>query len=102
MLLVKASCSFFASIFRWLTDYISITYFITAKTILRNGLTKFSSPKVELVVDAYVHALTAKYPKYRYLAGNDAKYSLRLLWNLPEWLSDYLLSKSRPIPVAER
>lgn len=73
-----------------------------SKKILRNGLEKFSSPKVELVTDAYVHALTAKYPRCRYLVGNDAKYSLRLLWNLPEWLSDYLLSKSRPIPVAER
>ncbi|WAQ94286.1 H17B6-like protein [Mya arenaria] len=52
---------------------------------------KLGSSNLDLVVDAYEHAITAKYPKYRYVVGWDANYIFRPLWMVPEWLSDFLL-----------
>ncbi|XP_053374286.1 17-beta-hydroxysteroid dehydrogenase type 6-like [Mercenaria mercenaria] len=49
------------------------------------------STKLHLVVDAYCHAITAKFPKKRYQVGNDAKYFYWLLWNLPECISDFYI-----------
>ncbi|XP_045168940.2 17-beta-hydroxysteroid dehydrogenase type 6-like [Mercenaria mercenaria] len=49
------------------------------------------SSKLHQVVDAYCHAITAKFPKKRYQVGNDAKYVYRLLWNLPECISDFYI-----------
>ncbi|XP_045169553.2 17-beta-hydroxysteroid dehydrogenase type 6-like [Mercenaria mercenaria] len=54
-------------------------------------LAKFASTKVHLVVDAYLHAITSKFPKKRYLVGNDAKYIHRVMWNLPECMSDFII-----------
>ncbi|XP_021378236.1 retinol dehydrogenase 7-like [Mizuhopecten yessoensis] len=39
------------------------------------------------VVDAYEHALTAKYPEGRYLVGKDSNTFFWLLYIAPEWLS---------------
>lgn len=55
----------------------------------------YVDPDLNKVVDAYVDAVTARYPKARYIIGNDANYLVRLLWNLPEWLSDYIIYKMR-------
>ncbi|XP_046569857.1 retinol dehydrogenase 7-like [Haliotis rubra] len=57
-----------------------------------------ASPKTHLVVDAYTHAITAIFPRTRYLVGNDCKYYFRLLWNLPEWISDRILSANYEVP----
>ncbi|XP_046569854.1 retinol dehydrogenase 7-like isoform X2 [Haliotis rubra] len=48
--------------------------------------------KTDLVVDAYTHAITAMFPRLRYLVGYDCKYIFRPLWNLPEWILDRILS----------
>ncbi|KAK3095115.1 hypothetical protein FSP39_010460 [Pinctada imbricata] len=57
-----------------------------------------SSKDTYKVVDAYVHALCAKYPKYRYVVGTDANTIFRFLWTVPEWLSDFLLCSKLPVP----
>ncbi|XP_052818550.1 17-beta-hydroxysteroid dehydrogenase type 6-like [Mya arenaria] len=54
---------------------------------------KVGSSNLDLVVDAYEHAVTAKYPKYRYVVGWDANYIFRPLWMAPEWFSDFILSR---------
>ncbi|XP_052807866.1 17-beta-hydroxysteroid dehydrogenase type 6-like [Mya arenaria] len=54
---------------------------------------KVGSSNLDLVVGAYEHAVTAKHPKYRYVVGWDANYFFRPLWMLPEWLSDFILSR---------
>lgn len=57
------------------------------------------------VVNAYEHALLARFPRVRYLVGKDAKYYYIPLQALPEWLSDwifYKLESKRPLPAALR
>ncbi|XP_069106940.1 17-beta-hydroxysteroid dehydrogenase type 6-like [Argopecten irradians] len=56
------------------------------------------SSKLDEVVDAYTHALTARYPKARYVVGFDANTLYRFLWSVPEWMCSFLLSKSWPTP----
>ncbi|XP_055959275.1 retinol dehydrogenase 7-like [Patella vulgata] len=41
---------------------------------------------INMVIDAYEHAITARYPKCRYICGNKEKYFLRFLWTIPEWI----------------
>ena len=40
-----------------------------------------------VVVNAYIHALTARFPRARYVLGKDAKVWLAIEM-LPEWLRD--------------
>ncbi|XP_067648911.1 retinol dehydrogenase 7-like [Haliotis asinina] len=61
-------------------------------------LEKLSSPMTHLVVDAYTHAITARFPRTRYLVGNDCKYFFRPLWNLPEWICDRVLTADFHVP----
>jgi len=75
-------------------------FYISVKEIVLEVI-KLCSTHLHLVVDAYTHALTAKYPKYRYVVGNDAKYFLLLLSYFPEWLSDFILSWKISVPLAE-
>ncbi|XP_025093903.1 retinol dehydrogenase 7-like [Pomacea canaliculata] len=51
------------------------------------------SPKLHLVVDAYVLALTSRFPPTRQLVGSDVRLFYRLLWNLPTPLTDWILIK---------
>ncbi|XP_052082334.1 retinol dehydrogenase 7-like [Mytilus californianus] len=94
--------SSFRGISSKLQQYYGQVYLDDWKDIIRKIVTNLGSPHIHLVVDAYVHALTSKYPKYRYLVGNDANYIFRILWNLPEWISDYLLTRTAILPQAER
>nr|CDJ96002.1 Short-chain dehydrogenase reductase SDR domain containing protein [Haemonchus contortus] len=62
-----------------------------------------SSTKTHYVVDNYMHALTALYPRHRYYCGWDAI----LLWVplsiLPTWLSDFMMrsiSRQERYPAA--
>ncbi|XP_046569861.1 retinol dehydrogenase 7-like [Haliotis rubra] len=68
------------------------------KTRITEMLEKVASPKTHLVVDAYTHAIIATFPRTRYLVGNDCKYYFRLLWNLPEWISDRVLTANFLVP----
>lgn len=59
------------------------------------------SPHLWKVVNAYSHALTAKYPKYRYVLGMDAYFVMKILGNLPEWLLDYFMFRNMAIIPAK-
>ena len=50
-----------------------------------------ASSDLHLVVDAYEVALTSRFPPTRQLVGNDARFFVRVLWNLPDPLTDWLL-----------
>lgn len=65
-------------------------------------LTYLLSSKLHKVVDSYVHAVTAKYPKARYVVGWDANILFRFLWILPEWLSDFLVCSAFPTPKGRK
>ncbi|XP_050388744.2 retinol dehydrogenase 7 [Patella vulgata] len=58
-----------------------------------------ASDKFYKVIDAYVHAITARYPKFRYIIGNDANYLARFLWTVPEWISDFIICYNFPQPA---
>lgn len=61
-------------------------------------MTFIMSSKLHKVVDSYVHAVTAKYPKARYVVGWDANILFRFLWTVPEWLSDFFVCIVFPTP----
>ncbi|XP_033727385.1 retinol dehydrogenase 7-like isoform X2 [Pecten maximus] len=56
------------------------------------------SSNLNEVIEAYTHALTARFPKARYVVGWDANTLYRFLWSAPEWLSSFLLSRPWPTP----
>jgi len=76
------------------------------KHFATTGLGKFdeiASSRMDRVVDAYQHALLGTYPRARYLVGFDAKFIWMPLQYMPEWLSDWLISKldpNQPLPAA--
>ena len=54
------------------------------------------------VVNAYTHAITARFPKTRYVVGFDANILFRLLWNLPDWMTDLALGLTYPTPQGRK
>ena len=62
----------------------------------------FVSERVDDVVDAYEHALLAKYPRARYVVGKDAKLLLLVIQQLPEFLSDWIIRITRKAPQPEK
>lgn len=50
-----------------------------------------ASSNLHLVIDAYEVALTSRFPPTRQLVGNDARFFARVLWNLPDPLTDWIL-----------
>ena len=54
---------------------------------------------VDAVVEAVLHALTAKRPKTRYLVGRDAKLRAVMVKWLPDRLQDWILKKALNLPV---
>ena len=64
------------------------------------------SEDITPVVDAYTHALTAVFPRARYVVGKDAKYLWLTLQALPEFLGDFFIellatmNGVKPIPAA--
>ena len=63
-------------------------------------LDKCASDNVDEVVSCYEHAVTALFPRARYMAGYDARFIFWPLSLLPEWFSDIFVSlfmtKARP------
>ncbi|KAJ8313872.1 hypothetical protein KUTeg_008433, partial [Tegillarca granosa] len=53
---------------------------------------KVASKDTYKVVNAYHHALTARYPKTRYLVGIDANIIYPILWTIPDWITDILFA----------
>ncbi|XP_025093905.1 17-beta-hydroxysteroid dehydrogenase type 6-like isoform X1 [Pomacea canaliculata] len=58
-----------------------------------------ASRKLHLVVDAYVLALTSRFPPTRQLVGSDVRLFYRLLWNLPTPLTDWILVNLKELLV---
>lgn len=54
------------------------------------------------VVDAYLSAVCSRYPAHRYVVGLSAQVFYRILWNLPESISDFILCSKRPVPLNYR
>lgn len=57
---------------------------------------------VHLVVDAYYHALTSKFPRRRYHVGNDSKFVFIPLSLYPTFLQDLMmviLAKMQKVPT---
>ena len=50
-----------------------------------------ASTDIDQVIRAFAHAITAKFPKTRYVVGLDAKLLYVPLSFLPDWLSDYVM-----------
>ena len=63
----------------------------------------FVTEDITPVIDAYIHALMAVFPRARYTMGNDTKIWLTV-HALPEWLGDWILLKllggERILPTA--
>lgn len=53
---------------------------------------------LEEVVDAYIHALTSRRPRSRYVVGRNGNFYFRPLGVLPDWLSDFLTQGGFPAP----
>ena len=52
----------------------------------------WGSERLDRVVDVYEHALSARFPRARYVVGWDAKLFFEPLWHLPDCVSDFLLT----------
>ncbi|XP_059139689.1 retinol dehydrogenase 7-like isoform X2 [Physella acuta] len=52
---------------------------------------KLSSPNTHKVIDAYVHGLTSRFPRTRYVVGVDSRFILIPLSYLPTCFTDWLL-----------
>lgn len=53
---------------------------------------RIADTSLHKVVNCYVHAITARFPKYTYPVGYDAWLFFPLMRMLPEWISDVLLN----------
>ncbi|XP_041366242.1 retinol dehydrogenase 7-like [Gigantopelta aegis] len=84
-----------------LQEYYGKKYLENGIEVIDFVLDKVASPHTHKVVDAYTHAITARFPKHRYLVGNDIQV-FRLVWNLPEWLSDWLLTLQTATPAGAK
>jgi len=62
-----------------------------AKLAATYHLTEWSSDRVELVVDAYYHALTSIWPRKRYAVGWDARFIYVPSSVMPTWGQDLVL-----------
>ncbi|PVD30568.1 hypothetical protein C0Q70_09836 [Pomacea canaliculata] len=69
---------------------VDITF--NSSSIMITRASAIISPKLHLVVDAYVLALTSRFPPTRQLVGSDVRLFYRLLWNLPTPLTDWILN----------
>jgi hypothetical protein len=64
----------------------------------RVGLSARRAIPTDAVVQAVLHALTAKRPKTRYLVGTDAKIRAIMVKWLPDRLQDWILKKVLQLP----
>lgn len=62
-------------------------------------LLSMADKNLQRVVSCHIHAVTSKYPKYRYKPGYDAQFFIPLLRVLPVWIADSIIT-FRPEPPA--
>ncbi|KAL4216271.1 Retinol dehydrogenase 5 [Mactra antiquata] len=74
------------------------SYLQTTTERSTKALTLIMSSDLNKVINAYEHSITAKYPKTRYVVGWDSQILFRLLWNLPECISDFIVSRGMAVP----
>ena len=60
---------------------------------MKSFLSGVVSEDITPVVDAYIHALLAAYPRARYVVGWDAKLVFLPMSLMPEWMSDWCYRK---------
>ena len=58
-----------------------------------------TSSQLHKVINAHVHAITAMFPKTRYLVGYDANLIFWPLRFLPTWMSDFILKSRFIYPI---
>jgi len=73
----------------------------SAVDVLQKTLGMLCSDNVDQVVMCYEHAVTARFPRARYMVGFDARYMLWLLSLLPEWISDAVSMVMMPRPQTQ-
>ncbi|GMS93096.1 hypothetical protein PENTCL1PPCAC_15271, partial [Pristionchus entomophagus] len=79
-------------------------FFQDSRERITSSLQLIGSPKIHLVIDAYFHALTARFPHLRYQIGADAKYLFVPLAYLPTGLRDAITHAAAKImgePIPE-
>uniref|UniRef100_A0A914YD81 Uncharacterized protein n=1 Tax=Panagrolaimus superbus TaxID=310955 RepID=A0A914YD81_9BILA len=64
-------------------------------------LEKESSARVDFVVDAYFHAITAKFPRLRYIIGYDANFLIIPICFVPTAIQDWILRFVARIPIPD-
>ena len=81
-------------------------YIAAIEAFVKTMVSGLISEDITPVVDAYTHALTAVFPRARYVVGKDAKYLWLTLQALPEFLGDFFIellatmNGVKPIPAA--
>ncbi|KAK3095713.1 hypothetical protein FSP39_017942 [Pinctada imbricata] len=82
-------------------EYYGVQY---KNDLIRKGSSNWKrcSKRTDVVIDAYVHALSARFPRYRYVIGWDANFLFRFLWTTPEWIVDPILAMQAPVPSGEK
>ena len=71
--------------------------------MIKNFMSGVLAEDISPVVDGYTHALTAMFPRGRYVIGTDAKFFFVPMSWLPEWLSDLIIEqmvRDRPVPAS--
>lgn len=78
----------------------NITFSVTEFYV--EGVSKMASPNVNKVINAYVHAVTARCPRNRYSVGWDAKFLMLPLSYAPSMLQDIFTLRAfhKCVPVA--
>jgi hypothetical protein len=75
-----------------ISDYDYCSHLVVAS---RASRLSHCSSNLDLVVDAYVHAITARFPKIRYWVGWDAILFYIPLATLPTFLQDFVIDFQR-------
>ncbi|XP_060085742.1 dehydrogenase/reductase SDR family member 9-like [Ylistrum balloti] len=73
-------------------------YIDKINSTFRDTIKSFESSKLHKVIDAYEHAVTARFPLTRYVVGYDSNVLVFLNTYFPEWLMDFLACVMSPTP----
>ncbi|XP_033727659.1 short-chain dehydrogenase/reductase family 9C member 7-like [Pecten maximus] len=84
-----------------LKDFYGLGYADKINTVFKDTIQTFESPKLHKVVDAYEHAITARYPLIRYVVGFDSNTLIFLNTYFPEWIMDFLAYATSPTPKGQ-